>query len=461
VSSVGIGTALARDLGRIVGTEFATDAVPVEYLLDATYSRGQRGRADALVRPGSAEEVAAVVAWCYERDVAIVPRGGGTGYAGGVLGDGGVVLALERLDRVRSIDPEWWRMVAEAGVTTGRVRHVAREHGLYFPVNPGALEQSHIGGNVATNAGGPHSFRYGVTRQWVQGLEVVLAPGELVQLGGHTRKDVAGYDLVRLLVGSEGTLGIVTAVWLRLIPAPEARYPILAVQRDLAAGCEAIERVYSSGAIPAALEYLDGETLRYAGATMPMPLPDHPGFAVLVEADGLQAEAAAARELIVDALSEDAVAIHAPTDTAAAEAVWRWREGVALAITAQRGGKLSEDIAVPLDRLQEAIAESIAIGARHGLPACSFGHAGDGNVHTAFLLDLDDAQELAQAEAAGHDLFDLARRLGGTVSGEHGVGRLKGGQLRHQWPARAVELHGAIRGIFDPKGLLNPGAKLA
>jgi FAD/FMN-containing dehydrogenase len=180
---------------------------------------------------------------------------------------------------------------------------------------------------------------------------------------------------------------------------------------------------------------------------------------VLVEAAGLPAEAAAARELIVDVLSEDAVAIHAPMDTATAEAVWRWREGVALAITAQRGGKLSEDIAVPLDRLQEAIAESIAIGERHGLPSCSFGHAGDGNVHTAFLVDLANAAEVAQAEEAGHELFELARRLGGTVSGEHGVGRLKGGQLRHQWAPRAVELHGAIRDVFDPKGLLNPGAK--
>jgi glycolate oxidase subunit GlcD len=459
--SVGIGAGLAGDLGRIVGADHATDVVPSEYLVDATYSRGVRGQADVLVRPGSADEVAEVVAWCYERDVPVVTRGGGTGYAAGALGTGGVLLSMERLDRVRSIEPEWWRMVAEAGVTTGRVRHVAREHGLYFPVNPGALEQSHIGGNAATNAGGPHSFRYGVMRQWVQGLEVVLAPGELVQLGGHTRKDVAGYDLVRLLVGSEGTLGVITAVWLRLIPAPEARYPILAVQRDLEAGCAAIERVYASGAQPAALEYLDGETLRYAGATMPMPLPDHPGFAVLVEADGLQAEAAAARELIVDVLSEDAVAVHAPTDTASAEAVWRWREGVALAITAQRGGKLSEDIAVPVDRLQEAIAESIAIGTRHGLPSCSFGHAGDGNVHTAFLVDLADTAEVGQAEAACHDLFDLARRLGGTVSGEHGVGRLKGGQLRHQWAPRAVELHGAIRATFDPKGLLNPGAKLA
>ena len=156
-------SALASELGRIVGTEHATATVPAEYLVDASVTRGVRGHADVLVRPGSPQEVADVVAWCYAHDVAIVPRGGGTGYAAGAVPEGGVVLALERLQTVRSIEPEWWRMVAETGVTTGRVRHGAREYGLYYPPNPGALEQSHIGGNVATNAGGPHCFKHGVT----------------------------------------------------------------------------------------------------------------------------------------------------------------------------------------------------------------------------------------------------------------------------------------------------------
>jgi glycolate oxidase subunit GlcD len=452
-------SALATELGRIVGPDFATATVPSEYLVDASVTRGVRGRADALVRPGSPQEVADVLAWCYAHDVAIVPRGGGTGYAAGAVPEGGVVLGLERLQAIRSIDPEWWRMVAETGVTTGRVRQSAREYGLYYPPNPGALEQSHIGGNVATNAGGPHCFKHGVTRAWVQGLEVVVAPGEVVQLGGHLRKDVAGYDLVRLLVGSEGTLGIITAVWLRLIPAPEARHPILAVQRNLREGIEAIGRVYASGAVPAAIEYLDGPTLAAAGSTMPMPLPEAPGFAVLVEADGLVEEAAAARERILDAISEDAVAVHAPLDAAAADAVWRWREGIAHAVYAVRGGKLSEDIAVPLDRLEEAIAESLEAAQRHGLDAVSFGHAGDGNIHTNFLIDLTDPEEVARAEAAGEELFEIALRLGGTISGEHGVGRLKAGHLHEQWPARAVELHDAVKAAFDPKGLLNPGAK--
>ena len=263
-----------------------------------------------------------------------------------------------------------------------------------------------------------------------------MAPGEVVQLGGHTRKDVAGYDLVRLLVGSEGTLGVITAVWLRLIPAPEARYPILAVQRDLQEGIEAIGRVYASGAVPAAIEYLDGPTLAAAGSTLPMPLPEAPGFAVLVEADGLLEEAAAARERILDALSEDAVArARADSTRASADAVWRWREGIAHAIYAVRGGKLSEDIAVPLDRLEEAIAESLDGGGRATASTrLSFGHAGDGNIHTNFLDRPRRAPTRSgTAEEAWQELFDdraAARR--------HDLRRARRGAAEGGPPARPV-----------------------
>ena len=188
-----------------------------------------RGVAEAVVRPADAEQVAAVVAWCGENEVPIVPRGGGTGWAGGAVPRGsGVVMALERLNRVRRLDPLQWRMCAEAGVTTATVQRLARENGLYYPPDPGAAESSQIGGNVATNAGGPHCFKYGVTGAWVTGLEVVLAGGEIVRFGGPVRKDVAGYDLRSLMIGSEGTLGIITAVWLRLIPALPDPLPVAA-----------------------------------------------------------------------------------------------------------------------------------------------------------------------------------------------------------------------------------------
>ncbi len=201
------------ELSAIVGAEHVEAPPSARYLHDATLQRGLRGRADAVVRPKDAEEVARLVKWCYEHDVPIVPRGGGSGLAGGATPiDGGVVLSLERLTKVRSFEPELWRMNPEAGVLTAHVQRLARENGLWFPPDPGAAEQSQIGGNVATNAGGPHAFRYGQTGAWVTGVEAVVAPGELVRFGGVVRKDVAGYDLKDLMIGSEGTLGVITAV---------------------------------------------------------------------------------------------------------------------------------------------------------------------------------------------------------------------------------------------------------
>jgi glycolate dehydrogenase FAD-linked subunit len=446
---------VAKDLEAAVGADVVLPTAA--YLADETEARGLRGRADAVALPRTAEEVAEVVAWCYEHDVAVVPRGGGTGYAAGAVPlDGGVVLSLERLDRVRSFDPLLWRIEVEAGVRTAELRRVAREGGLLFPPDPGGAEQSQIGGNIATNAGGPHAYKYGVTGAWVTGLEVVVAPGELIQLGGPLRKDVAGFDLKSLLIGSEGTLGVITAAWLRLTPAPEAAWPVIGFFDGVRAGCAAIERVLGSGVPAATLEYLDSETMRYAGATFPGEVPDG-AFAVLAEADGSHDEAARIRRDLLALFDEDALALYAPETPAEIAALWTWREGLTMVVGAQRGGKAGEDIAVPLDRLAEAIEESLEIGKRLGLPAASWGHAGDGNLHTTYLLDPADERELALAVQISEELFALALRLGGTISGEHGVGFIKRNWLERQLGPRAFELHGAVKRAFDPRNLLNPG----
>ena len=454
--------AVGRELAALLGPEAVLPGTASAYLTDATEARGLKGRADAVALPGSAEDVAAVVRWCYDHDVAIVPRGGGSGFAGGAVPlDGGVVLALEGLARIRAFDPPWWRMQPEAGVRTGEVHRLARENGLLFPPDPGAAEQSHIGGNIATNAGGPHAFKYGPTGAWVTGLEAVLPPGEVVSVGGPLRKDVAGYDLKSLLIGSEGTLGIVTAAWLRLVPAPEAALPVAAFYPTVAAGCQAIAEVIGAGLQPAALEYLDRGALDAAAGSCPMAVPAAAAFLVIVEADGTAAQARALKHELVEVLSPGATAVHAPELRREVAALWRWRDGVSIAVTAQRGGKVSEDIVVPLDRLRQAIEETEEIGRRHRLAACSWGHAGDGNLHSTFLVARDDPQAIAQADRAAHDLFDLALRLGGSVSGEHGLGVIKAGQLERQWSPAAVAVHDAIKRAFDPKGLLNPGKKAA
>jgi glycolate oxidase subunit GlcD len=453
---------LERELTALLGEDAVLPGSTRAYLSDATESRNLRGKADAIALPKDADQVAQTVAWCYEHDVPVIPRGGGTGFTGGAVPlDGGVVLSLERLSKLRHLDPGFWRAAAEAGMITADLRRRARENGLFFPPDPGSAEQSQLGGNIATNAGGPHAFKYGVTGAWITGLEVVLAPGDLVRLGGPIRKDVAGYDIKSLLIGSEGTLGVVTAAWVKLIPAPEAALPLAAVYGDTQAGCAAIESVLASGVIPAALEYLDAGAVKATHGAFPVELPSDASFMVIVDADGTPEEAARIHAELVDVLAEDALLVHAPTDNKEIGALWRWRDGASLAVTAQRGGKVSEDIVVPVDRLQEAIEQTVEIGRRHDVETCSWGHAGDGNLHSTFMIDLDDPAELERAEEAADDLFALAAELGGSVSGEHGVGLVKGGQLARQWAPPAIAMHEAIKRTFDPKGLLNPGKKLA
>ena len=478
------GSTGSADLAELLAGLLSPDQVMTsgpefrQALSDGTVNRGISGTADALVEPESPEEVAAVLAFCYENGLPLVARGGGTGLAGGSVPDGGVVISLTRLDRIRSLDPGLWRMEVEAGVTTETVHRIALENGLLFPPDPGAGGQSTIGGNVATNAGGPHAFRYGVTGNWVTGLEVVVPPGRVIRTGGPVRKNVAGLDLTNLIIGSEGTLGLVTAAWLRLVPAPEARGVAIGFYESSAAGCEAILAVIASGIQPTALEFLDRGTLAASLGSFPFEAPDRPGFAVLAEADGSATEV----ERVLGELAETLAAAgsrtsHPPGPASSAQgptrngvvtitkrrdtdALWAWRDGVSYAVAAQRGGKISEDIVVPVDRLAEAVEETLKIGSRHGLEACSWGHAGDGNLHSTFLVDLADPEQMARGKAASDELFAMAIRLGGSISGEHGVGSLKTGHVREALGDTTMALQADIKRAFDPKLLLNPGKKI-
>jgi len=448
------------ELGRLVGSEHVLDATAgLPYNHDSSNRRGLEGRADAVVLPGSAQEVAEVVAWCYGHDVPIVPRGGGTGLLGGAVAtQGGIVCSLARLRGIRELEPALWRMFPEAGVSTRDVQRLARENGLFFAPDPGAAEQSQIGGNVATNAGGPHALKYGVTGSWVAGMEVVLAPGELVQVGGWAAKDVAGYDLKSLLIGSEGTLGVITAVRLRLLPAPEAAIPLVVFLPTREDGCAAICAVFAAGLRPSVLDFMDAATLAFTAGAYPGEVPAQSGFALICEVDGSRVEAHAQREALVELLGEGALAVHEPDEP---RALWRWRDGANPAVTGVRGAKVSEDVVFPLERLAEGLERFERIASAHRLDSCAWGHGGEGNVHATVLVDPSSDGELDAAEAVGEKLFALVVELGGSVAGEHGVGWLKRGRLESQWDPRAVDLHEQIKRVFDPKGLLNPGKKLA
>lgn len=454
--------ALVSDLTRVVGDAgIRTGAHVRPFLHDATEARGLEGNAQLAALPSDTAGVAAVMRYCYDHGVPLVPRGGGTGYAGGAVPAEGVVLSLERLRRLRSFEPLQWRGEVEAGVTTLETKRLAREGGLLYPPDPGAGEQSHIGGNVATNAGGPHSFKYGVTGAWITGLELVIPPGEIIKLGGKTRKDVAGYDLKSLVVGSEGTLAIVTAVSLRFIPMPEARLPVLAFYPDPEIGALSVQAAMASGINPSVIEFLDAEATLIATPSCPADVPTDTSFVVIAEADGSAREADEGRLALVESMAEGALAVHAPVDTTEIAAVWRWRDGIGLLADAALGHKVSEDISVPVDRLSEAVAGTAGIGKKYDLRSCSWGHAGDGNLHATFMFAADDAAAGERAARAAMELFQLAITLEGSISGEHGLGLVKNGQLRNQWPAPAVALHNAVKDMFDPRGLLNPGKKLA
>lgn len=452
--------ALGDDLRRLLGdAAVECPVVDREWLHDGTESAAVVGAAAAVVRPANAEQVAAVVGYARAQGLPIVPRGGGTGYAAGAVPfAGSLVLSLDRLRQVRSRQPENWSLGVEAGVTTAEVRRLAREDGLCFPPDPGAAEQSQIGGNVATNAGGPHCFKYGVTGRWVTAIEAVLGSGELVRVGSGLPKDVATLDLRALLVGSEGTLGVITAVWLRLMPEPEVRLPVLAVFGSAQEGADAVALAMASGVVPSALEFLDRGAIEAARASYPGALPAGAEFAVLAEADGTLAGATAEQALLADMLRPTATDLLAPPAAAAAR-IWAWRDGVSLGVLAYRGGKLSEDIVVPVDRLAEAVLGVRALGEEIGLETTTWGHAGDGNLHASFMFDRADADQLARATAAAPRLFALARSLGGSISGEHGIGRFKLAAAA-ELPTDILRLQAAIKDVFDPAGIMNPGAKI-
>ncbi|HST34336.1 MAG TPA: FAD-linked oxidase C-terminal domain-containing protein [Solirubrobacteraceae bacterium] len=447
-------------LRRLIGAEhvLAADARS-PYNRDASNRRELRGVADAVALPGSAREVEGVVRWCYAHDVAMVPRGGGTGLTGGAVPtDGGVVLSLKRLRAIRELEAGLWRMLPEAGVSTRDVQRLARENGLFFGPDPGASEQSQIGGNVATNAGGPHALKYGVTGAWVTGLEAVLAPGELVQIGGWASKDVAGYDVKDLLIGSEGTLGVITAVRLRLLPARPVQIAQVVFMRTRAEGCAAMLAVTAAGIEAAAMDFADGAALAHVAGGYPGEVPSGAGFALLIEVDGTHEQARTQADEVEDLLGGDALAIDRATDAAA---LWRWREGFNGVLSGVRGAKVSEDVSFPVERLREGLEGFEQLAAAHELSSCAFGHGGDGNVHATVLVDPADDAELQRARELGAELFALVGELGGSIAAEHGVGWLKRGLLESQWDERTLALHEQIKRAFDPKGLMNPGKKLA
>jgi len=454
-----MNAALASELAAVVGDAYVHDAPSeiIAYSYDGTF---QQHRPDVAVSPSSTEQVAAVVRLAAAHGLPIIARGASSGLAGGTIPEtGGIVLSLARLNCIVEIDTANVCVTAGAGVVTLQLQDAVEKLGLFYPPDPASSRQSTIGGNVATNAGGPRCLKYGVTKDYVIGLTVVLASGEVLKLGGKFTKNATGYQLMQLFVGSEGTLGIVTEVTLRLIPLPRVRVTATASFGDLNQASRSVSAIMGSGILPATLELMDGTTINVVEDFLNAGLPREAQALLLLEQDGAD-EAVARRDVerMADICrGQGALETRVAASAAERNLLWQARRAVSPALARIRPNKLGEDIVVPKSEIPAMIAAIGAIAREHDLPIPVFGHAGDGNLHPNILFDLRNADEVQRVELAARDIFRAALQLGGTLSGEHGVGTLKREFLEEDQGPLAVQISRAIKHALDPTNLLNPG----
>jgi glycolate oxidase len=369
-----------------------------------------------------------------------------------------VVLVLTKMNRVLQIDPENLLAVVEPGVVTYHLQQEVEKIGLFYPPDPASLKSSTIGGNVAECAGGPRAVKYGVTKDYVLGLEVVLPTGEIITTGVQTVKSVVGYDLTKLLVGSEGTLGIITKIILRLLPLPKAKRTMLAMFPDIEAAATTVSQIISSRIIPATLEFMDNATIRCVEDYLHMGLPVEAGALLIIEVDGapevLNREIGEIQKICQ---ANRAIDTKVAKDDQEAEELWKARRAVSSAVAKLNPTKINEDVTVPRSKVANLLRQMEAISKKHNLMIVNFGHAGDGNIHVNVMIDQRKPGEEERAHAAVKEIFEAALGLGGTLSGEHGIGITKAPYLAMELGDMGVEVMKRIKRSFDPNNILNPG----
>lgn len=426
------------------------------YSFDAT---GKEFLPDAVAFPLTAEEVRRTVLLANERRFPVIPRGAGSGFSGGSLPvRGGVVLSLERMDRILSIDTENLVAVVEPGVVTETLKEEAKKRGLFYPPDPASLKFCTIGGNLAECAGGMCAVKYGVTRDYVLGLEAVLGTGELVRTGVYTVKGVVGYDLTRMLVGSEGTLGIITKATLKLIPLPESVATLLAFFRTNGEGARAVAGIVEERITPCAMEMMDRTAIDCVREIADLPVPGDAGCALLIEVDGPEASVSQEAGRVQAACGRfGATEVRLSTDAAGREKLWELRRSISPAIRRVNPVKINEDIVVPRSRLPAMYGFLSELAARKNLKIVNFGHAGDGNIHVNIMISGKDEDERRRADEAVEEVFRKTVELGGTISGEHGIGIAKAPYLEMEVGPLGVSVMKRLKSCFDPNGILNPG----
>jgi glycolate oxidase len=447
-------------LRAIVGAAFVrTDPGALESYGTDGMKRGHP--ADAVVLPDGADHVSAILALCSAHRVPIVPRGGGTGYTGGAVPlEGGVVLSLERMNRILEIDEENLVAVVEPNVITGTIQDAVERVGLFYPPDPASLRTSVIGGNVAECAGGPRAFKYGTTKQYVLGLQAVLPNGDIIETGGKVVKNVVGYDLTHLLVGSEGTLAVITRIILRLVPKPPVQSTLRATFATIADATQAVSNVIKARVVPAAVELIDRDSLEAVAAYLNVRslAPEGTGALLLLEVDGLAesvVEEAARCEQACRAAG--ATEVLRARDEAERQEIWRVRRELSPALKTITPIKFNHDVVVPKGRIPQLFEFVERLKADFRLRIPCFGHAGDGNIHVNIMVTPGDADEMRRAHEAERVLFEGVVALEGSISGEHGIGFAKAKYLGLELDAATIAAMKAVKRAFDPLNVLNPG----
>jgi D-lactate dehydrogenase (quinone) len=419
------------------------------------------GLAQGVVWPRNENEIIAIVRACREHRMPLIARGQGTNTTGATVPvHGGIVLSLERMNRILEIDPDNRAAVVEPGVLNGDLQEALKPHGLFWPPDPTSAAYSSIGGNLACNAGGPRAVKYGACRDNVLALNAVAGTGELLHCGSRTTKGATGYDLTRFLVGSEGTLAIITQATLKLTPLPETVRTLRALYRDVAAAAQAVARIMRQPATPCALEFMDGEALRLArdigGADIPPA-----GALLMIEVDGSSAAIQSSIDAVMRAATGDGlIALDHATDAIEVQRLWAARKALSPALRSIAPMKINEDVVVPVSRVPDLVAAVADISKRSGIPIVTFGHAGNGNLHVNLMFDPKHTLQALAAPHALEEVFDRVIALGGTLSGEHGIGIAKRPFMTKAISPATLNMMRAIKAQFDPDGILNPGKLL-
>ena len=413
---------------------------------------------DAVAFPGSAEEISEILTLATSNRFPVVVRGAGSGMSGGAIPvQGGLVLAMDRFNNIPSIDEENMVAHVESGVITADLKEAARSKGLFYPPDPASIKISTIGGNLAECAGGLRAVKYGVTRDYVLGMEVVLPTGEILSTGVETMKGVAGYDLTRLIVGSEGTLAVIVSATVRLVPLPEVIQTMLAFFPGLPTAVSTVTEIMKKGIVPSVLELVDSLCISLVRDEVDLEIPEAAGAMLLIELDGnaesVKYYAGQVRQICAEQGCLDFATASSPTE---AESLWEARRNISPSLYKLRPHKVSEDVVVPRTRMVEMVRFLSELSREYGVPIPVFGHAGDGNLHVNIMLDKNDPREMRKVDRIVTRLFEKVLELGGTITGEHGVGITKRRYLPMEIPPAGLALMRRIKKAFDPAGILNP-----